>query len=260
MLELNASDQRGIDVVREQIKDYARTGVVGDYPFKIIMLDECDSMTNDAQSALRRTMEDFSSNTRFFMSCNFPNQISAPIRSRCAVFHVGQLEDEDIETVVRRVAEAEDLEISESGIDAIIADARGDARKAINSLQGAKIDGEVSVEGIEAVTAGVSKEEAEAIIEEAVAGDLDGAMRKLDSNILKAGVSAQAFVERALEIVKDMDIPEDARAKAIDKAGECDWRLKNGANPNIQLHKFLADVMVARHLSLPGYDDADGAR
>ncbi|MFB6185478.1 MAG: replication factor C small subunit, partial [Halobacteriaceae archaeon] len=126
-LELNASDERGIDVVRERIKDFARSSF-GGFAYRIIFLDEADSLTSDAQSALRRTMEQFSNNVRFILSCNYSSQIIDPIQSRCAVFRFSPLSDEVIEEYIQMIADEEDITITDDGIDALVYAANGDMR------------------------------------------------------------------------------------------------------------------------------------
>lgn len=258
VLELNASDERGIDTVRDQIKSFARTGTVGDANFKIVFLDEVDNTTKDAQSALRRIMEDYSENTRFVLSCNYPNKIIAPIQSRCAVFRVGRLTDSEINRIVTDIAEEENVEYTERAIEAIVAESGGDARKAINTLQSSALNGEITESEVEAISGAVSYKLTKDILNETISGDLDNAMATLDSEILKSGGSEQKFLDQALSVVKKLDIPEDARAKCISKVAETDWRIMQGANPHVQLHSLLADIQVAYHLHLPNYGDQDG--
>jgi replication factor C small subunit len=144
-LELNASDERGIQIVRTKIKEYARIAPMGDTGFKIIFLDEADALTPEAQAALRRTMERYTQTCRFILSCNYSSKIIEPIQSRCAVFRFRPLSAEDIKNYLLRIAKVEGKEISDDGLDALVYLAEGDCRKATNSLQvaatmGDKID------------------------------------------------------------------------------------------------------------------------
>lgn len=258
MLELNASDDRGIDVVREDIKEFARTDTVGDYPFKLIFLDEVDNTTKDAQSALRRTMEDFSDRTRFVLSCNYPNKVLPPIQSRCAIFRISPLTNGDIGTIIERVAAQEDVVFDGDAKEMLVNYASGDARKAINDLQAAQLDGEVTEESVETIAGVTDYQTVREIIDSAIAGELTEAQQQLDVEVLKAGVSENYFLEEAFNYVRrEMDIPDDARAKMLDQLGECDYRILEGANPQIQLHSVLAKMVIARHLSLPNYDSDD---
>ena len=134
-LELNASDERGIDVVRNTIKDFARTKAVGDVPFKIIFLDECDSLTKEAQQALRRTMENFTNTTRFVLSCNYSSKIIDPIQSRCTIFRFKPLEKEQISEIIEGIAKNEKMKVDKKAVEALYEVSKGDVRRMENVLQ-----------------------------------------------------------------------------------------------------------------------------
>ena len=140
-LELNASDERGINMVRERIKSFSRhaTGLLGDVPFGLIILDESDQMTSQAQTALRRIMETSSRTSRFILICNYASKIIGPIQSRCAIFRFSYLKPNDIRDYLQMIAESEELTLVDEGIDAIIEFSEGDMRKAINILQSASV-------------------------------------------------------------------------------------------------------------------------
>jgi len=145
--ELNASDERGLNVVRGRIKNFARTAPIGSAPFKIIFLDEADALTPDAQAALRRTMERYTATCRFILSCNYSSKIIEPIQSRCVVFRFSPLSDDEIKKYLNFIAEKEGLQITDDGMKSLLYVAGGDMRKAINILQVSanldkKIDGE----------------------------------------------------------------------------------------------------------------------
>jgi len=134
-LELNASDTRGIDVVRQEVKNFARTKSIGQVPFKVIFLDEADALTREAQQALRRTMENFTSTCRFILSCNYSSKIIDPIQSRCAIFRFKLLERKDIFKKIKEIAEKEKLTVDEKGMIALYEASEGDCRRVINLLQ-----------------------------------------------------------------------------------------------------------------------------
>ena len=119
LLELNASDERGIDVIRHKVKDFARTRAIGDVPFKIIYLDECDALTREAQQALRRTMENYTQTTRFILSCNYSSKIIDPIQSRCAVFRFKPLDKEDVFEIIEKIAKDEGIKIDNKAEEAL---------------------------------------------------------------------------------------------------------------------------------------------
>lgn len=186
-LELNASDERGIDVVRDRIKDFARSSF-GGHNYRVIFLDEADALTDDAQSALRRTMEQFSNNTRFILSCNYSSKIIDPIQSRCAVFRFAQLGDDAVAAHLREIAETEGLEHTDDGIDALVYAADGDMRRAINALQAASATGDsVNEETVYAITATARPEEIETMVTEALGGDFAAARATLDDLLTNRG-------------------------------------------------------------------------
>jgi replication factor C small subunit len=179
-LELNASDERGIDVIRSRIKDYARTLPLGDVPFKLVILDEADNMTGDAQQALRRTMELFSKNTRFILIANYASKIIEPIQSRCAVFRFQPLPKGDAFSRLKWIAKNEGITVDEQALEAIWEESQGDLRKAINTLQAASaISKNVTEEVVYAALGRVKPREVKEMIESALRGDIIGARDKL---------------------------------------------------------------------------------
>jgi replication factor C small subunit len=245
-LELNASDERGIDVVRDRIKDFARTdsGFVG-YDYRIIFLDEADSLTSDAQSALRRTMEQFSNNTRFILSCNYSSQIIDPIQSRCAVFRFTPLPDDAVGEYVRHIAAEEGIEVTDGGVDALVYAADGDMRRAINGLQAAAVTGEVvDEEAVFTVTATARPEEVEAMVEAALEGSFERARGTLDDLLTEKGLSGGDIIDQLHRSVWEFDIPERDAARLLDRIGECDYRITEGANERVQLEAFLASLAL----------------
>jgi replication factor C small subunit len=243
-LELNASDQRGIDVVRDRIKNFARASF-GGYDYRIIFLDEADSLTSDAQSALRRTMEQFSNNTRFVLSCNYSSQIIDPIQSRCAVFRFSPLADEAVAERLRYIADREKIEVTEAGVDALVYAADGDMRGAINGLQAAAVTGEVvDEESVYTVTATARPEEVEAMVESALEGEFATARGTLDELLTEKGLSGGDVVDQLHRSVWDFDVPDREAARLLDRIGECDYRITEGANEQVQLEALLASLSL----------------
>jgi replication factor C small subunit len=255
VLELNASDSRGIDTVRDRVKQFARTGTVGDAVYSIVFLDEVDSMTNDAQAALRRVMEDYADRTRFFLSCNYPSQIIDPIQSRCASFQLSGIDDGQIREIILEVSRKEEIDLPPTdAVDLLVKNSGGDARKAITTIQTASIEGEITEESVSNVVDVIDYHTVREIVLTATEGDLESAVETLDQEVLKQGISAREFITTALRVIETMDLPQDSKAKILDSLGEIDRGLTHGANPHVQLHSFLAKVMVARYLSLPNYE------
>ncbi len=163
--ELNASDERGIDVVRNQIKQFARTSPLGGAGFKILFLDEADALTPDAQSALRRTMENFAQTCRFILSCNYSSKIIDPIQSRCAIYRFRPLRRDAVIKEMLRIAQCEGLNLTDGALDAIVYISQGDMRKAINALQGAAIiSPDIDAGRVYAITSSARPDEIEELL------------------------------------------------------------------------------------------------
>jgi replication factor C small subunit len=243
-LELNASDERGIDVVRDRIKDFARTSF-GGYDYRIIFLDEADALTSDAQSALRRTMEQFANNTRFVLSCNYSSQIIDPIQSRCAVFRFGPLAGEAVGEYVSQVATREGIEVTESGVDALVYAADGDMRKALNGLQAAATTGQtVDEEAVYAITATARPEAIEAMVESALSGDFTAARAKLDDLLTNAGLGGGDVIDQLHRSAWEFDLDDAATVRLLERVGETDYRITQGANERLQLEALLASLAL----------------
>lgn len=254
VLQLNASDERGIDVIRNEVKDFARQGTAEGADYKIIYMDEMDGLTDQAFSALRRPMEKFGDSTRFFMSCNYLNNVIDPIQSRCAVFRFRRLGDDEIRGLLNKVIEGEDITISNGDIDFIVNYSDGDARRAINTLQTSVSDGEIVPEALEAMSGGVDDELTREIVDLAVGGRLDKAMEKLDVEVLGEAVAPRTLADSFYRVIKRHDeLPGDAKVKMIHKLADKESRVANGSNPNIQFGAFITDCHVSRHISLPNY-------
>ena len=241
-LELNASDDRGIDVVRGRIKDFARASF-GGYDYRVIFLDEADSLTSDAQAALRRTMEQFSGNTRFILSCNYSSQIIDPIQSRCAVFRFSGIDDEAIETRVREIAAQEDIEVTDDGLAAIVYAANGDMRKAINALQAAAVLGEtVDEETVYMLTSTARPEIVQEMVQEAADGDFAASRAILEQLLDDAGLAGTDVIDQLHRTVWDVGLPDRVAVDLLERIGEADFRIAEGANERIQLEALLASV------------------
>ncbi|NPA85982.1 MAG: replication factor C small subunit [bacterium] len=240
-LELNASDERGINVIREKIKEFARTAPIGGAKFKIIFLDEASEMTPDAQQALRRIMEKYANVTRFILSCNYLSKIIDPIQSRCVIFKFNRLRDEDIAKRLQYIAQQEGLTITDDGMKAILYVAEGDMRRAINTLQAAAaIDKVITAENVYRVVAVARPEDVRAILEQAMRGNFLEARGRLHYILSEFGVSAEDVLRQMYREILNMPVDERLKMEIIDKLGEFDYRIITGAHPVIQLEAFLA--------------------
>ena len=240
-IELNASDDRGIDVVRGKIKDFARTAPVDGAEFKIIFLDESDALTNDAQGALRRTMEKYSKTCRFILSCNYSSKIIDPIQSRCAVFRFRPVSNAEIQKVVDRIAAEENLDMGEGAVESLIYIARGDVRRAVNTLQTAASLGEqITPDTIAKVSGSANEDEITDILKSAMAGKFTDACNKLDNVMITYGLSGQDIIRQIHSEISKLGLPIEAKVKLIDKTGEIEFRIIEGSNEKIQLEALLA--------------------
>jgi replication factor C small subunit len=248
--ELNASDERGIEVVRTKIKNFARTSPLGDSDFKIIFLDEADALTSDAQSALRRTMEKYTSTCRFILSCNYSSKIIEPIQSRCAVYRFRPVSGEAVEQRIKYIAETEGITLTKDGLEAIKYVAAGDMRRAINALQAAAmIDKTVDMNSIYKTTSTVRPEEIAELIKYALDGNFIKARSQLDYLLIEEGLSGEDMLVQVYRTMIDMPIPDKLKIDMIDKVGEIDFRIAEGANSRIQLEALIAHFMLCGEIT-----------
>ncbi|RLG22271.1 replication factor C small subunit [Methanosarcinales archaeon] len=247
-VELNASDERGINVVREKIKNFARTAPIG-AGFRIIFLDEADALTPDAQSALRRTMEMYTRTCRFILSCNYSSKIIEPIQSRCAIYRFKPISDDAIEKRLSYIAKCEKITITPDGMRAIVYVASGDMRRAVNVLQAAAmLTKKIDVETIYDVASFVRPEKMEELVKTALAGDFLSARKILDSFMLEDGLAGDDILLQLHRVLTQIELPERLRIELMDRVGEADFRLTEGANERIQLEALLASfVSLGKH-------------
>jgi len=240
-LELNASDERGIDIVRGRIKDFARSVSLGDVPFKIIFLDEGDALTSDAQQALRRTMESYSRVTRFIISANYSSKIIEPLQSRCGIFRFLPLDAEEVKKSLMEIAASEKLKVDDNAYDAIFYVSEGDMRRAVNILQGVAMHSKHITETlVHKISSKARPKEIKEMVEKALAGDFLTAREKLDKVIIHYGLSGEDVIFQVYREIPNLDIPEQKKVLLIDRVGEYNFRLVQGANDRIQIEALLA--------------------
>ncbi|MFQ6128125.1 MAG: replication factor C small subunit [Thermoplasmata archaeon] len=244
--ELNASDERGIDVVRTKIKGFARMAPIGQDGFKIIFLDEADALTADAQAALRRTMEKYTATCRFILSVNYSSKIIEPIQSRCAVFRFRPLKKEAIEEYLNRIARAEKKKITEKGMDALVYIAQGDLRKATNSLQvAASISATIDDDTLYKAASTARPKDIKELLEKSLEGDFMAARSILDDLLIEYGLSGEDLIRQIHRTLFELAIPDESRVKLIDKIGEVEFRIIEGSNERIQLENLISNFVVA---------------
>ncbi len=245
-LELNASDERGIDVVRQKVKDFARTKALGKVPFKVIFLDEADALTKEAQQALRRTMENYTNTCRFIMSCNYSSKIIDPIQSRCVSFRFKLLEKKDIIAVIKRIAEKENLKVSDDALEIIYESSEGDCRRAINLIQAsASISPEINAEMISLIAAQSKPKDIKVVLDYALSGDFVKAKEKLLDVMLTESIAGTDIIKAIQKEVWNMPIEPELKVKLTEKAGEIEFRLVEGSDEFVQLESLLASFVLA---------------
>lgn len=244
-LELNASDERGIDVIRVKVKEFARTKSIGDVPFKIIYLDECDALTREAQQALRRTMENYSQTCRFILSCNYSSKIIEPIQSRCAVFRFKPLSKEEIFEIIGTISTREKLSIDHSGKEALVEVSEGDVRKLENIMQACAVLNNKITESIVFEVAGFARpKEINQILEHVVKKDFEKAKSKLLDTMLNYGLSGIDIIKQLHKEVWKLDISPEKRLEMMKDCAEIEFRMTEGSDEFLQLEGLIARFIL----------------
>jgi replication factor C small subunit len=245
-LELNASDERGINVVREKVKTFARTKSLGNVPFKVIFLDEADALTPEAQQALRRTMENYSTTCRFILSCNYSSKVIDPIQSRCAIFRFKLLEKKDIDKVIEKISIGENLTIQQAAKEIIYEGSEGDCRKSINILQStASISPNITTDLVSTIISNAKPKDIRVVLDYALSGDFQKSREKLLDVMLKESISGQDVIKAIQKEVWNLPIEPEIKVKLTEKTGEVEFRIVEGSDPFIQLQALLASFVLA---------------
>lgn len=243
-LELNASDARGIDVIRTYIKDFAKAKPPSDISFKILILDEADNMTAAAQQALRRTMEKYTRNCRMILICNYSNKIIPPIQSRCVVFRFSSLNNEDIKNRVKFVANKEDINITADGLNALVDVSKGDCRRAINYLQSCgTISKNIDQDVVFRVAGEIPPERIREVLKTALKGQLQFSLKLLSDITREYGLSGINIIKNLHREIYDLDVSEDVKIELTKLLAESEYRLSQGGTEEIQLQALLANIV-----------------
>lgn len=247
-LELNASDERGIDTVRTTIKEYARSAALGGIGFKLLFLDEADNLTQEAQASLRRMMERYSSACRFILSCNYASRVIDPIQSRCAVFRFHAFSPEEIRRQVEKVAEGESIRIDPEAMEAIVVASQGDLRRATNLLQvSATFANPVTLETVRRSSTAPLRDEVEGMLKLALAGDFLGARERLFRLYVDRGASGEEIlrgIHGYLPELPESVVPLESKIDLVALLGDVDFRLAMGANDRLQMETVLARLAL----------------
>lgn len=244
-LELNASDERGIDVIRHKVKDFARTRAIGNVPFKIIYLDECDALTREAQQALRRTMENYTQTCRFILSANYSSKIIEPIQSRCVIFRFKQLDKKDLLAIIEKIAEEETLKIDEKAKEALYEICEGDCRRLENVLQSsAAIANHITEDLIHSMASIAKPKELREVLELALSNKFVEARNKLLDLMLRYGLAGIDIIKQIQKEILELDIGNKSKMLLIEKCGEIEFRMTEGSDEFVQLETLLSQFAL----------------
>ncbi len=258
ILELNASDERGISVIREKVKNFARTAAIASpVKFKILIMDEADHLTSDAQHALRRTMEIYTKTCRFCLLGNYSEKIIDPIQSRCSVFRFNPLSESDLKGHLEYISEVENIDIVEEGLDAIYQAGNGDVRKSINLLQAAAANQkQIDDVSIYDLLGNVSPKAVKDMVDTALSGDFQSGRELLRDLLITQGLAPEDIIRNIYkEIMRHSNLSEKWKVKLSDTLGTIDYRLTQGSRPEIQLSTLLAHLsVVGEEMNEPSVD------
>ncbi|CAF1065204.1 unnamed protein product [Brachionus calyciflorus] len=250
VLELNASDDRGIGIVRDQIMSFASTKTIFKKGFKLIILDEADAMTNDAQNALRRILEKFTDNVRFCIICNYLSKIIPAIQSRCTRFRFGPLSDDKMNFRLDHIIQAEKVDITEDGMKAVIHLASGDMRKALNIMQSTHLAfNKVNEENVYNCVGHPSKNDMLSVINWLLNDDFTTIYNRLIHLKTLKGYALQDIMTEVSRFVQMIEFPKKVLIHILEKLSDIEYRLSNGTNEKLQMSSLISTFIMARNMS-----------
>lgn len=247
-LELNASDDRTISMVRDQIKDFASTKKIMDTGLKLIILDEADAITSEAQAALRRIMEKYSKNTRFCLMCNHVNKIIPAIQSRCTRFRFGPLADAQVRSRLETIVALEGVNITEDGFKAVLALGGGDMRRNLNILQAAHMAFPdcVNEEAVYACTGNPLPQDIRTMVECMLNMDVPTCFSRINDIKTEKGYALTDIITSVHVVLTNVKLDNATRIILYKSLAEIENRLAAGASEKIQLSAMISAFVIAR--------------
>jgi len=247
VLELNASDDRGIGIVREQVLGFASTRTIFKSKFKLVVLDEADAMTKDAQNALRRIMEKYTENTRFCLICNYLTGIIDAIQSRCTRFRFGPLDPEQMTSRLNDVIKEESADVTEDGMQALVRLGKGDMRRSLNILQCTHVGFSlVNEENVYMTTGNPLRSDIQQIIDWMLNEDFTTAYTNISTMKSTKGLALGDILMEVHTFVHRIDFPQAVRITLLDKLAEAEYRLSAGTSEKLQLSGLIAAFQCVR--------------
>ncbi|KAI9173085.1 Subunit of heteropentameric Replication factor C (RF-C) [Blastocladiella emersonii ATCC 22665] len=251
ILELNASDDRGIDVVREQIKNFASTRKIFSSGFKLIVLDEADAMTQPAQAALRRVIEKYTRNVRFCIICNYVSKIIPAVQSRCTRFRFNPLEHDQIADRLRHIASAESVELTDDGMQGLLRLSGGDMRRAVNVLQSAHAAfGVVDENAVYTTTAAPLPKDVERCTNWLLNEEFSAAVQHLATLRTERGYALQDLLADMFKFVRSLDMGNAAKLTLYEAMADIEYKLSQGCSDRIQAGALAGAFRLAVELAL----------
>ncbi|XP_005102663.1 replication factor C subunit 5 [Aplysia californica] len=249
VLELNASDDRGIGIVRGQVLSFASTRTIFKKGFKIVILDEADAMTKDAQNALRRVIEKFTENTRFCIICNYLSKIIPALQSRCTRFRFGPLHQDQMVSRLEHVIAQESVKVTEDGMKSLVTLSGGDMRKALNILQSTSMAyEEVSEDNVYTCVGHPLRKDIESIVDWVLNESFTTAYHNIMKLKTAKGLALEDILADVHAYVHRIDFPIAVRMQLLEKMADTEYRLASGTSEKIQMGSFIAAFQIARDL------------
>ncbi|MHB1439810.1 MAG: replication factor C small subunit [Cuniculiplasma sp.] len=245
LLELNASNERGIDVIKNDVKEFARNGSITEGKFKIIFFDESDQLTPEAQAALRRTMEIYYKNVRFIFSCNYSSGIIPPIQSRCVITRFKKISMEDMVEALDKIAVEEKMKVDRNVLEAIFENSDGDLRKAVNILQSISFIENPTVKDVYDVSGSIDEKEVVPLLSNMRHGNFEEASRISTNLIVENGFSAIDIIKALHRLITREQTSPIMKRESFIALADTEFRLAQGGSDHIQL-----DFLVARMCKL----------
>ena len=251
VLELNASDERGIAVVRNQITSFAGTRKLFSSGVKLIILDEADALTKDSQAALRRVIEKYSKTTRFCLICNYVSKIIPAIQSRCTRFRFAPLRKDQMESKTKEIAQLEGVNLTEDGLDAILRLSEGDMRRMLNTMQAAHLAfDEVNETNVHLCLGQPLPKDVDIIFGHLMNSTVEVAFDAIRKMAVEKGL---AMTDILTEIVKKyvqqgLALPSRVRTFLLEKLADVEHSLAGATSDKIQLGSIVGIFFIARQM------------